>query len=223
MRQESTKERVYNYIYSEILSGRLKADDKIPQEKISQQLNLSRTPVREALIELMKEGLFERKPNRGFWLRRIDLDELKDVYSIIGCLEGHAAASASYKLSREDFDLLKKIVKKIEESIDKKDYPGYYSLQLEFHNIIVRASGNKKLYDLVSSLKERYITQVHLVFGIHDELYEVLKQSNDEHRHIVMLLEKGEKKKLESYLKDVHWKISRADAFYDKQMVRRHN
>lgn len=213
-KQAPLKDRVSDYIYSKIIKKSLSINSKISQETLAKDLQVSRTPIREALIELTNEGLLVRKPNRGFWLRNIDLEELKEVYSIIGCLEGYAASIASFKLSREDFILLKKLTKKMDRSIENASYSEYYSLQLDFHNLIVKGSRNKKLFDLVLSLKNSYIRQVHLIFNIQGELFEILKQSNNEHKHIVELLENGDKKGVLSYLQNVHWKITQANLIF---------
>jgi DNA-binding FadR family transcriptional regulator len=76
-----------------------------------------------------------------------------------------------------------------------------------FHEIIVKASGNQKLHQLITSLKSRYIRQLHFKYPSKKALFQVLGKTNDEHKKILKLLKARKADELEVLLRDVHWNI----------------
>ncbi len=205
---DSLKDEVYDYIYSSIINNHVRPSEKISVSLICNALKVSRTPVREALIELAKEGYLERIPHRGFRLRVIGLDELRDIYTIIGCLEGYAASLASAKMSREDFGFLQKLIEDMEQAIDEERINDYYDLQLAFHDRIILSSKNPRLYEFVSLIKRRYIRPVYNLLKQKKGFFLILRQTNSEHKKILKMLLNDKANELELFLRNTHWHIS---------------
>ena len=206
MRYKSLKDYVYEYISDKINDGSLKAKEKISESKISEDLAVSRTPVREALMQLSNEGYIERYPRRGFIVKELDLERVHRLYEVIGCLEGLAASLAIDKLTEKEMKSMEDILKEIDESIENRDYLTYYKLQTEFHNVFIKAADNEELFKILESLKKNFIRQTYITDKEkRDILFEVILETQEQHKEIHRLFKEKDKEKIERYLRDVHW------------------
>ena len=207
---KSLKDHVYEYLYERINIGSLKPKEKVNENNLCKHLKVSRTPVREALIKLEEEGYVTRLPRRGFIVKEITLVKIKEIYSIIGCLEGMAASFAIQNYNEKDMALMKQLVKKMDEAIHNKRLQEYFKLQRKFHNVFVEASRNSELVNLVTSLKKRFMKKAYFAREGDEELYKVLRNFNKGHKKIIQLLEKGNREEIKRYLRDVHWNLDYA-------------
>ncbi len=207
---KSLKDHVYEYLYEKINTGGLKPKEKISENNLCKHLNVSRTPVREALIKLEEEGYVTRLPRRGFIVKEITLDKIKEIYSIIGCLEGMAASLAIQNRSDQDVSMMKQLVKKMDEAIGNRRLYEYFKLQRKFHNVYLEASGNSELVDLLTSLKKRFMKKAYFAREDDAELYRALKNFNKGHKKIIQLFVDGKRADIDRYLKEVHWNLDYA-------------
>lgn len=214
---KTLKDHVYDYISDEIRKSNIKPNEKISENQICEALNVSRTPVREALIELASTGILEREPRRGFIVKEVTLEKIKEVYVILGVLEGLSTKLSIDNLTKEDIDELELIINKIDDSIEDKNYYEYYKLQYKFHSIINNASGNGELIKTIEILKKSLIKQTYNMEHTNKEITDMLKTTNSEHKKIVELIREKDKEGVEEYMKNVHWDVSYAkfDAIWD--------
>ena len=98
----SLKDHVYNFIAEQIRLGKLNSNEKVNEQDICQQLNISRTPVREALIQLAADGFLDSAPRRGFRVKPLTKKESEDIYRILAPLDALAAELAANYLTPED-------------------------------------------------------------------------------------------------------------------------
>lgn len=216
---KTLKDHVYEYISEMINNGTLSPNEKINEKEISNKLDISRTPVREALIQLVNEGYLEKKPRRGFIVKEINEKTVKEVYQIIGILEGLAANLAINNLDEEDFKEMNKLVEKMDIAIKYEDYREYYELQTNFHKIYIKDSGNKKLGEILESLKKLFIKKTYYHEEDNDSMIKkALKETNEEHKEIINLFQEKDMEEIKNYLKDVHWnnKYAKLDSFEKK-------
>lgn len=207
---KSLKELVYEYIYAKINSGTLKPNEKIYENQICKDLNVSRTPIREALIQLENEGLLDRLPRRGFKVKEINIEKIREIYEIIGTLEGLAANRSIGKIKEDDIKSMQNLTQKMDDAIKKKNRHEYFRLQRIFHDLIITACGNKELFDLINSLKKRFIKKAYFRHKNADVLYKALMENNKQHKELTILIEKGDKEGAEKFLRYVHWDLARA-------------
>jgi DNA-binding GntR family transcriptional regulator len=205
---KTLKEHVYLYLYEKINSGTIKPKEKINESQLCKDINVSRTPIREALIQLEDEGYIERLPRRGFIVKEISLGKIKEIFQILGCLEGFAASLTIDKLTDKDIEEMRALVKKMDEAIADKKVPDYFRLQRNFHNIYISVCGNNELFDLIASLKKRFVKKAYFLSENQGILYETMERNNDGHKRIVEFLEKGDKSGIESYLREIHWRFN---------------
>ena len=113
LKHKSLKELVYEYLYKKINIGSLRPNEKLNENQICKDLNVSRTPIREALVQLENEGYIKRLQRRGFIVREINQKQIKEIYKILGCLEGLAAHDAVGRLTESDLESMLKLIQKM--------------------------------------------------------------------------------------------------------------
>lgn len=210
---KSLKDHVYDYIAEKINDGSLTSNKRINEQLICEELKISRTPVREALIQLSTEGYLENIPRRGFFVSAIDEKKAMDLYRIIGRLDGLAAALSMDFITDKDITMMKILIKSMEEAIESKAPDIYYKLQIDFHNVYINICRNEELIRLLNQLRKNFIRQTYsdkeegLGTG---NLFGVLRTTNAHHKVIVEIIERKDKEEIERYIRDVHWNVENA-------------
>lgn len=202
------KDQVYNYISEEIYSGNLKADEKINEKNIINNLKISRTPVREALIQLASEGYIENIPRRGFIVKHLDEAKIAEIYSLLGILDGFAARLAYEKLNEKDFRTMDMLIFGMKKAIEDEDYSDYYNLQLEFHDIYTNKCENEELIRVTHQLKKFFLKQSYR--KNREQIKKLLECSIEEHQAILDMFRTAKISELEEFLKNVHWNVKHA-------------
>ena len=200
----SLKEYVYSYITDEINKGTLRAGEKLNEQEICDLLQISRTPVREALIQLTSDGFLENVPRKGFIIREVSEREARETYMILGALDGMAASLACGKLTESDFKNMNFYIASMDFAIDSDNFAMYYAQQENFHDVYVQRCDNRELIELLAQLKKKFLRKSYQ-FVEEENLQEILKDTNNEHRKIVEFFQGNKSKELEKYLRDIHW------------------
>jgi DNA-binding GntR family transcriptional regulator len=203
------KDHVYNYIAEQIRDGNLVPGKKINENSISDKLKISRTPVREALIQLASEGLLENVPRKGFLIKHLNVEEAKEIYLIIGLLDGMAVSLASPALTEQNIKDMEFYISSMDLAIETGNFGMYHKLQEEFHNVYMALCPNKNLVSLLIQLKKKFLRRSY-VAEPHSNMKEILFATNEEHREIVRLIRGKDTAALEKYLRDVHWNDQKA-------------
>lgn len=147
-------EQVLNAILADIDAGRLNPGDIIEEAPLVQQHGVSRTPVREAFIQLETAGLIQRLPRKGAVLFRPTLEEFLAILEVHAKLEGQAAGLAARRMSsRNAIDLEAAVVACETHAAQKGDGDpnGYYQLNLRFHEVVAISAGNPFLVEMVKT------------------------------------------------------------------------
>jgi DNA-binding GntR family transcriptional regulator len=172
---EKTSVAIARAIRAAILDGRLAPGESLRETQLAESLGTSRTPVREALIMLEREGLVQGAPNRGSTVRRFDQDELEDLYNIRAALEGHAARQAAARVDDAAIAALEESCDRFRKLRRSKNMhvPDLTDENMTFHEIILEAAGS-----------ERLATMVHEVTAL-PSIHKSYKGYTDEHRRTV--------------------------------------
>ena len=147
----SLRIKVFKAIENAILNGEYKEGDSLNELKISQELGVSRTPVREALMQLELEGLVNNVPNKGATVVGISDKDIRDIYEIRILIEGLAARLCAEHITEEEMKALDKIIDLQEFYLMKKDTDQIWRLDSDFHNILYDASGSRPLRYMLTS------------------------------------------------------------------------
>ncbi|HEX3026557.1 MAG TPA: GntR family transcriptional regulator [Clostridia bacterium] len=204
VKSESLRNIVYNYLVQKIQGGELKPNDKINESTICNELSLSRTPTREALIKLEADGLLMYTPNKGFTVKEVSEKDRDDIYIIIGSLDSLAATLAMSQITEADIIRMYELTDKMDIAIKYANFPDYAEFQTLFHNVYTDKCKNRFLIDILVDLRKTFVPQAYLT-EMKPDLFDHLNAANDEHRQIIRLFEKKDLPALQHFLKEKHW------------------
>lgn len=148
------KEHAYSRLRAEILNGLIAPGAGLQEADLSQRLGISRTPLREAICRLAEEGLVEVLPYRGARVIRLDNDHLDDLFQVREIVEGLAARLAATRMSKQDVAKSRRSLKVRLRETDRRTSV-YRAPTLDFHQELLRASGNRLLIDIAGRLYAR--------------------------------------------------------------------
>jgi DNA-binding GntR family transcriptional regulator len=149
-----TVEKAYDFILTEILSGRAGAGTHLREVELAEALAISRTPIREALRRLETEGLVTVERNAGAAVATFSRDEIEEIYGLRAMLEGHAAARAATRIGAEQLAELERLDVQLDalQHQDPIDIVAFADLNTRFHLDIARAADSIRLYALIRSM-----------------------------------------------------------------------
>ena len=145
IRAVNLREQVAEQIRIAIIEGRLKPNDHIVETALCEQLGVSRTPVREALIILERESLVVSIPNRGSFVRAFTPEDVSVLFSMRTTLENFAAELIIDKLTEKDYQALRTLVKRQRFQIEQGDFKLVRSTDMAFHQYLIDASSHPHL------------------------------------------------------------------------------
>jgi len=142
-------------IEREILSGTLAPGQRIDEVAIAESFNVSRTPVREALLELAAGGLVEQRAHRGSFVIDVTLEEIFDVYEVLAELKGLCARLAARRMEATERRELMQLHEQMGALLGSSDRERYIELDNEFHGMLVHAARNATLKEQLSACLKR--------------------------------------------------------------------
>lgn len=132
-----------------IVDGRVSPGHRLKEEELAQQLGISRTPVREALLVLQAEGLVEAAPNRGSAVRAYDRRDLEEMYELRALLEGHAARRAAAHRAEAHVGELRASCERFAALLTDRDVASLVGENTSFHETILDAAASERLKGMV--------------------------------------------------------------------------
>ena len=146
---------VFKKLRKAILTGELKPGERLMEIHLANRLGVSRTPIREAIRKLELEGLVTMLPRRGAEVAQITEKSLKDVLEVRRALDALCAELACDRISEEGMEDLKEACAQFEKATKSKDATVIAKADVALHDIIVAATGNQRLVQLVNNLAEQ--------------------------------------------------------------------
>lgn len=187
-RRESLVERAYREIRRRILDNEYPPSHQVLEQDLAAELEMSRTPVREALVRLKDEGFVQLIPRHGMRVAALSLTDLREMYEVLSALE--LAAIEALARSRPDLALLEPIMKALDDmdaALGRKDVAGWVRADERFHRGLVALCGNRRLVTMVDTLWD----QGHRARQTTVRLRPALERSNQEHREVVEAIRQG--------------------------------
>jgi DNA-binding GntR family transcriptional regulator len=183
-RHLTLRERIYEEIVRLIVAGDLPSGAPIDEKELTEKLQVSRTPFREAIGTLAKEGLIEIKPYRGFFVRSFTRKEIDDLYELRKTLECFAVELAVPRMSDRDIAGLEKVLDGAVEALRNRDMATYGIRDREFHETIAERSENAALIETLS----RLALQIQICRTIANESQEFAERAAQERDDILKAL-----------------------------------
>ena len=139
------REQVVEQVRTAIIEGQLKPNDHIIEKDLTEQLGVSRTPVREALILLEREGLIVSYPNRGSFVREFSVEDVDMIFSMRTALENFAGELSLNRLDEDDWRSLERSTETQRQAIERGDAKSVRSIDMRFHEYLMRKSNHPLL------------------------------------------------------------------------------
>jgi len=149
---ELLNQKVYRVLKEAIIKGFLEPGTKLLENKIAEKMQVSRTPVREAMQKLVAEGFVKTTPNQTMVVTEVSPEDVKEVLQIRGVLEGLAARIAAKKINRREIDELENVVAQMSLYVSKENLSSYCKVDDEFHDLILNICGNKWIIQIRDNL-----------------------------------------------------------------------
>jgi DNA-binding GntR family transcriptional regulator len=159
------KEFVRQKLRDEILFGRLNPGDPIAERTVAEELEVSRVPVREALIQLERDGLVEITPRRGAQVKRFNAGNIESLYQLREALEGMAARLAAARIRPAELATFRLKFHNIPANPGRKDLVSISGLGDEFHSAVIHGSRNSMIIDMSESIAYRVRVARRLSYG----------------------------------------------------------
>jgi len=159
--KESIGEQIYSILKEEILLAKRKPGEQINLRKLAEELGASIMPVRDALKQLVDEGLVIRKPRVGFFIRNFTRQEVKEIMEMRKIYELYCLDKYFDKIDRDKLKIF------LEKSLDEKDITQktkeFDELDENIHDLLIKASGNFYLISSYNNIKNQIIILRHLI------------------------------------------------------------
>jgi DNA-binding GntR family transcriptional regulator len=152
-----SRDLIYNSLLDDIVHGKIGSGKKLIEEELAKSFGVSRTPIREALIQLNREGFVDIQRNKGAYVGSLSLKQVEDIYDTIAYLEAGAieAAVANDKIQKKEILYLKKIQRELEKIAKENKYDKYTKLNQKFHSFFIKKCENDVLLEIVSDLRKK--------------------------------------------------------------------
>ena len=180
-----------------LLDGRFKPGDCLVENELSEMLGISRSPVREALVELHKAGLIIKRPGRRAVIRSWSTRDLEELFAVRALLEGYAARLAASRGGELELEALGEIVAEMRQAAKEEDFSSLVRLDLAFHEELWRLSGSTLLQSVLNGLKQQFRLFLTMNWKFHGGANRV----HANHRAVIDALESGNPDTAEEIMK----------------------
>lgn len=189
---------VVETLREKILSGEITAGQPLRQAALAAELNVSRIPVREALLQLEAEGLVAFEPHKGATATELNVDQVDELFELRAMLEADLLASSIPNLTAETLDQAQQLLERLAKALGKENAANTWSeLNSDYHNCLYAGAKRPQTQDLVNTLNknaDRYI-RMHLLWA------GGISKAESEHTELLTLCRAGNVEKAVAVLK----------------------
>lgn len=197
LRRKSLHEELADGLREMIVRGDLTPGTKVPEKDLCSVFNVSRTPLREALKVLAAEGLVVLEPNRGAWVSKITVEDLEEVFPVMGALESLSGELACQNITDAEIAEIRSVHDVMRRAYDARDMEGYFAANRQIHELILNAARNETLTSQYHSLATR-VSRARYVAKMTEERWE---RAMAEHEDILQSLSSRDAVALSAVLK----------------------
>jgi DNA-binding GntR family transcriptional regulator len=195
--QISLREQVYHFFWQEMQNGNLSPGSAINLNAISKKLGISKTPLRDALIQLETEGFVTILSRRGVIVNKLSLVEIKNHYDVLGSLESSVLLSVFDRIKDSHIEQMEDLNVEQAEALNEGKYEHYYRLNLAFHDVFLNLSDNDIIKKILAPIKRRLYDFPRRAYLKEWEMINI-----DEHDRLITCIKKGNRIGAASIIKD---------------------
>lgn len=171
----------------------------ISMNLIMKNLGISRTPLRDALLQLQNEGFVTFLPQRGILINELSKQDIEDMYEMLGALDSRMLLSVFSKMGSFEIEKMKKLNQEMLTNISGTRFNRYWDLNTEFHNVYLNLSSNVPVLNHINIIRQRLFE-----FGKKDWGRKMREMNYSEHLEMIELIDKGEAVQAADFMRDVH-------------------
>ncbi|HOQ00128.1 MAG TPA: GntR family transcriptional regulator [Acetivibrio clariflavus] len=149
------REVIFDTLREAIITGELKPGERLMEVKLAEKMGVSRTPVREAIRMLELEGLVDMLPRKGAHVAELSVKDIMDVLEVRAAMDSLATRLAAERITDDEIKELRQIQAQFINYVEKNNLQGSIKKDVEFHELIYRASRNDRLLQIANNLREQ--------------------------------------------------------------------
>ncbi len=208
----SLREQVYEYLRAEMQNGHIVPGAYIRINEMSDRLGISKTPLRDAIIQLECEGFVTILPRRGVLMNRLALQDVSDAYEIVGALEAAVMREVCHRFDSGRLESMQAVNAEMKRLIERADfddhYADFFAANIAFHNHFLDLSDNRQVKKLVTPFKQRLYD-----FPRRRYIREWERRNCAEHDELVALIHQGDRQAAADLLQNRHWSFAFSEDF----------
>ena len=201
--QSLLRTQVYEYLRNELKAENLKPGMFISMNQIMKNLGISRTPLRDALLQLQTEGFVTFLPQRGIRINELSQQDIEDLYEMLGALDSRVLLAVFDKIGSFEIKKMKTLNQEMRKNISGSTFARYWDLNSDFHNVYLNLSSNRPILKQINIIRQRLFE-----FGKKDWIHKMREMNHREHLIMIEMIEKGNAVQAADYMRDVHCVIN---------------
>ena len=197
-KRKSLGQHVFEKLKSAIIQGHLPAGNRVIESRIAEALGISRTPVREAIHKLEREGLLTKLPLGGFFVPNLTRGDIEETFGIRSVLESYAARLAAIKHQGDDLHPLEEKIDEFQVAMDEGRIEELPRINTEFHDLLYALSRSPKLIRMINDLRE----QIYRFRNIILKMEKIAKIGNEDHKKMLKAMKKRDPDRVEFLVRE---------------------
>jgi len=196
--RKSLGQHVFENLKGAIIRGHISPGDRLVESRIADALDISRTPVREAIHKLEREGLLRRLPRGGFSVLGLTGEDIEETFGIRSVLESYAARLAAIKHREDEIEPLEKKIDEYQIFFDRGEMDALPRINTEFHDILYALSRSPKLVKMINNLRDQIYRFRQVILKRED----MARRSNEDHRLMLQFIRKRDEDGVERVVRE---------------------
>jgi DNA-binding GntR family transcriptional regulator len=188
---------VFENLKQAIVRGDFSPGNRLVESHIAEAMGISRTPVREAIHKLEREGLIKKLPQGGFYVLNLTREDIEETFGIRGVLESYAARLAAIKHKKEELAPLEEKIEEFQYFLNHGEMEALLKINTEFHGLLYAMSRSPKLIKMINDLQD----QIYRFRRIILKIEAMAKTSNEDHRHMLRAMRKRDADRVETLVR----------------------
>jgi DNA-binding GntR family transcriptional regulator len=191
--------QVYEYLRNELKAENLKPGMFISMNVVMKNLGISRTPLRDALLQLQNEGFVTFLPQRGIRINELSQKDIANMYEMLGALDSRILLAVFDRIGSREVEQMKRINTEMGKNLEKQNFPRYWNLNTAFHNVYLNLSTNELILNHINIIRQRLFE-----FGKKDWSLRRKHVIHKEHLTLIELIEKDDAVAAADFMRDQH-------------------
>jgi len=196
--RKSLGQHVFENLKQAIIGGEIPSGQRLVESRLAETLGISRTPVREAIHKLEREGFLGKRPRGGFVVLGLDRIDIEETFGIRSVLEGYAARLAAIKHEESDLEPLEAHIRIFQQHLDKGKLEHLPDINTEFHDMLYALSKSSRLIKMINDLRDQIhrFRQMILMDG------ELAGMSNADHKQMLEYIKRRDAEGVEKLVRE---------------------